>query len=509
MEPERKIEKLLRAYAKKRRAQSGESFKLHPATRQLLQGEVARDKPTPEDEDESVSLWELLRQRWAFLLSFAACIFLIGIILLPVTNSAKKKAAMVSTLNGLRQVGMAVQMAAKDYGGKLPATLDELATNGYLAQGALTDQESGKPFVYLGAGKNFESLSTNAVLAYSPTEKGERRAILLADGSTEMMNRDQFAEVTNSLALPPLARTVTPSAAPTLSGSIAAMPIEVSPAAPAPAFAPIAGGGGGASAPAATPPPPPIVASSDNVAPGQPNNIQQEEVPAIPAAAPAPAEMPPSQENSATLAARQQYQFTFAPAARQFMALQNTFKNSVASPQASPVLANFQVLQNGNAIRVVDQDGSVYEGSLQALEQRAPMAEGQSGVAVDQRLMQNAVKVATGLPVQKIAAAQDALQIAQTYFFRVYGTNRTINERVVFTGTFLPNLATAPKTQAPAPQAGFRGAVGGTIEEEKKLTTTNQPGQLPWSSLRITGTAIVNHTNQIQIDAAPVTPTKN
>ena len=42
MEPERNIEKLLRAFAKKRRADAGDPLKLHPALRRQLQAEVAR-----------------------------------------------------------------------------------------------------------------------------------------------------------------------------------------------------------------------------------------------------------------------------------------------------------------------------------------------------------------------------------------------------------------------------------------------------------------------------------
>src|SRR5579871_5200823 len=42
MEPERHIEKLLRAVAKKRREQSGEPFELNPAARQELLREAAR-----------------------------------------------------------------------------------------------------------------------------------------------------------------------------------------------------------------------------------------------------------------------------------------------------------------------------------------------------------------------------------------------------------------------------------------------------------------------------------
>ena len=52
-EPENKIEELLKAYAKKRQEEAGAPFEMHPATRKLLQGEVARRQPVavslPED----------------------------------------------------------------------------------------------------------------------------------------------------------------------------------------------------------------------------------------------------------------------------------------------------------------------------------------------------------------------------------------------------------------------------------------------------------------------------
>src|SRR5579863_6794140 len=46
-EPERDIEKTLRAYAKKRQEQAGAPAEMHPATRKLLQGEVARLRAKP------------------------------------------------------------------------------------------------------------------------------------------------------------------------------------------------------------------------------------------------------------------------------------------------------------------------------------------------------------------------------------------------------------------------------------------------------------------------------
>jgi hypothetical protein len=57
--------------------------------------------------------------------------------------------------------------------------------------------------------------------------------------------------------------------------------------------------------------------------------------------------------------------------------LQNAFRNTALPAQAASVLANFQVQQNGNAIRVVDADGSVYDGVLladDAVAQNGPAA---------------------------------------------------------------------------------------------------------------------------------------
>src|SRR5271154_2868098 len=98
MESERKIEKLLRAYAKKRRAQAGDLLKLYPATRRILQDEVARNAPKPDEENAPMTLWELFRQRWAVLLGFALVVFFGAALFLPALSKAKKKAQTVSAM---------------------------------------------------------------------------------------------------------------------------------------------------------------------------------------------------------------------------------------------------------------------------------------------------------------------------------------------------------------------------------------------------------------------------
>src|SRR3974390_3216249 len=197
MEPERNIEKLLRAFAQKRRDAAGDPLKLHPATRRLLQDEVARRAPTPEPEPEepSVSLWQFFRQQWAVLCGFALMIFLGATLLFPALSASKKRAQSISAMNNLQQIGIAAHMVAGENNGKLPATLDEL-TNGLVSKQTLTDPVSGKPFVYLAASRNLDDLQSNDVLAYSSAEK-DRRAVLLANGRVEFADRERFSDLTN------------------------------------------------------------------------------------------------------------------------------------------------------------------------------------------------------------------------------------------------------------------------------------------------------------------------
>ena len=87
MEPERHIEKLLRGYAKKRREESGAPLELHPATRRLLQGEVARRASRKRADSFFPALIAGLRRR-AVLVSCFAVLVLIGTsLLMPVLSN--------------------------------------------------------------------------------------------------------------------------------------------------------------------------------------------------------------------------------------------------------------------------------------------------------------------------------------------------------------------------------------------------------------------------------------
>ncbi len=159
------------------------------------------------------------------------------------------------------------------------------------------------------------------------------------------------------------------------------------------------------------------------------------------------------------------------------------------------MLANFQVQQNGTAIRVVDADGSVYDGALQpeiAGAQNEQVTAGASTLPMNR---------------EKSIASRDEpqqaenSQMAQNYFFRVAGTNLTLKQNVVFAGNLLANFkVTANGQQANNRNGNFSGGGGAGSGGQLQSAITNQ---LPWSNSRIAGMAVISDTNNIEIDAVP------
>ncbi|MHC1766243.1 MAG: hypothetical protein AB9869_18410 [Verrucomicrobiia bacterium] len=81
------------------------------------------------------------------------------------------------------------------------------------------------------------------------------------------------------------------------------------------------------------------------------------------------------------------------------------YRRNLNSPPVPNVLPTFEVQQIGTNVRIVDWDESVYEGSIEA-----------------------APTVAQVAPVPE--------QAVQSFNFQATGTNRTLRQRVVFTGNF-------------------------------------------------------------------------
>lgn len=127
----------------------------------------------------------------------------------------------------------------------------------------------------------------------------------------------------------------------------------------------------------------------------------------------------------------------------------------------TPVLSKFELKQDGNEITIVDGDGSVYRGLV------APEAVRQ--------------KAAGGTAA---AGAANTGQADYILPFRVTGENRTLKQTVVFTGSQFWSSA--------------------VHEGLGKTNAVIRP--TAFSPARIAGTATLAATNQIQIEAVPVTP---
>ena len=429
MEPERKIEKRLRAYAKKRRAEAGDSLELHPANRRLLLGEAARRAPGPGESSLFPLILAVFRRRLVFALCVVAITFLGASIFLPGLSLAKKKAQNVEAMSRLKEIGMATRRYAENNKDVLPASLDAV-TNESGARVVLVDPGSGKPFVYAGGGKKLDGLQTNAVLAYSAAGQNGR-FVLFADGHVEAVTGARFAELTNQKTAE--------------------------------------------------------LALADKSARERTANAPTAEP--VAAAAPVPARLTTGEFGKNGLHDAVSQNFVQAGTASN---LQNLFRNTSASAQAAPVLQSFQVQPNGDAISVVDRDGSVYNGSWQLT----------NATARNEPVPTATPAMPSQAEVQKTQTAGNERPAEQYYFFRVTGTNRTLNQNVVFTGNLLANRGVPQTTSNFLGVAG--GAGGARNQIPQKAANTSQQSGL--SNFRIVGTAVVDSTNEIEINAVPGAP---
>ncbi len=123
-EPERKIEKLLRAFAKRRRADAGELFQMHPATRNLLQREVSqRAKATPPKENFLAGIFSVPRPRLIFAVSVLAVVAIAAWLLIPSLTKQKRAGSLAQ----VRQNEMALTKASAETPSKRELAADKNA----------------------------------------------------------------------------------------------------------------------------------------------------------------------------------------------------------------------------------------------------------------------------------------------------------------------------------------------------------------------------------------------
>jgi hypothetical protein len=159
-----------------------------------------------------------------------------------------------------------------------------------------------------------------------------------------------------------------------------------------------------------------------------------------------------------------------------------------ATATPAPVLSSFRVEQSGNNLKVVDGDGSVYTGSVQIAQQEPP-ADHTFAAAKN------------GLVSAARAAKPSAAPARQSYFFRVAGTNRNLNENVIFSGNFVPftnNQLTAESRGFGGIGGGFGGGGGAGGDQ-----AAGQPVQAVLSNSQINGNVVIGDQKAVDVVATP------
>jgi hypothetical protein len=169
------------------------------------------------------------------------------------------------------------------------------------------------------------------------------------------------------------------------------------------------------------------------------------------------------------------------------VATKKAFQRELAkSVAAANVLGSFQLEQNGYQVRIVDQDGSVYQGRL--------LADARDEDALGRRdSFQNLGEIVTNglkLGMNKVGEAELSGGVAQNFRFAVSGTNLSLRQRVTVNGQFL----------AATNVANF---VGANQVSNQQLKSKVQSGV--WLSYgRVVGQAVTADGQQVNLDAQEV-----
>ena len=484
------MDELLKAYAKQRKAQAGDPFELHPATRNLLQTEVsllAKRKSTPTPAPK-MGFWGDVWLRLVFGGAICGVLVLIaGVSMRTLSKSSvnyqiaqdsSQHAPEFATLTapvpsaaGLAEDSLALPSTPLQQGEQASRRYGLVDSNVKLEERKSPSPSKVGESRRTGLGQQLAQGGTSELLLRQRSEAEE----IARDGSSDAYN------VRLSLA----AKDTSSQSRPDAGSSSTALGAERN-RDPGPA--------GGIAVP-------PLKGAADEKA-----------VTAISGIPLAVATAQPAKETQEVLLQNRQQigAVSFQNTARQrFVQMAAPPKNNVsAKPSAADfVLNSFVVEQDGAQLRFIDADGSVYEGALLAGDAgtvRTP-ARVASGDKLDDTKKQKAA-ASRSLNSPKAASlqtAENAQRIQgeaagyQNSSFRVTGTNLSVNQKVVVSGNFILNTNATALNNTMA--AGIPRS-GGVQNFQNNLILLQTPNS------RIYGNAIVGGRTQVEINATAVAP---
>lgn len=477
MNDERPIEKLLRRYAQKRRAEAGAPAPLHPATRRLLQGEVARQfpksaAPTPKATPaDLVTLWV---RRWFYAAGLCVVLGLAATILFPGLWKAKPPAELASVSPADSAPDAVMEMS--------PAPADSAAPAVTPAPAAETFAVNAAPAAPSGGG--------NLVLREDRAFAGRRPENAEALGSVVSTSAEAKKESSAARKTSDNRMAVRSVAAPTPQPVPTVAPVVRVANEPAKASAPKPAGA--------------VRSTRANLADGESASVARTQ----PATANLASAVPPTgtayramtdkawvaRGGGAEKDAAPVYSQAFANIATdelQAKVVQTKLKQANA---ATPVLANFQVQQAGNQLRVIDQDGSTYLGEVPPVAMQLNATPKRAA---------DVPKLATDLKKQSVLQQQKA----EDFLYRVAGTNRTLRQQVVFTWNYvdLANFTANSAVQNSSAVLNFDSAKLPSQLPAVQNTLQNSLQNAVQNSF-LNGRVQLGADKLIEINAVPVTP---
>lgn len=190
------------------------------------------------------------------------------------------------------------------------------------------------------------------------------------------------------------------------------------------------------------------------------------------------------------------------------------YRQNFNSPPVPQVMQDFAFERVGDRVRIVDADGSTYEGSVLP----APVEELRAKLGIPLDAAEKELKAVADQRAQGGGAPAADARIA--YRFIATGQNRKLNQSVEFRGEWRPAPSVEQSAQTPAlrPARLEAAQVESGEADKRKLPTTNAlslaPARMDGYSLpmqpkqqgqsgRISGRAVVGGRNEFEVNAVP------
>jgi hypothetical protein len=487
-EPERKIEELLRATAKKRREEAG-SFEMHPATRKMLQDEAARTHRAAGAPlgAEKISWFS---PRFAFPLAIMAALIIVLVIVLP--DSSRQQFQLSKNKEELAPISAKGVLLEEKLEEKQSGENESLRRGLQMAQSPDKDSAGESHAVALGRARSAAPTGESGLRRETGAARPERRLLRDSDTPSLAANAPQptsdprqkladEAELSKAKPAPEPKPATTPAAAAPSAATRSTVVVGAEPP--------------GVRAPA----PNKNVALAEELrkVPAEKSALLQ----AQPAAPIAPTQttvlalaLSPAMPEPATSA---NYYAAISGAARLDFTKVDTrarFRRNFQSPAEPSVLNSFQIERDGNKILIRDADGSVYEGIIL------------SGIVSQQTTLGRSVATLSSSEAKKEGAAGGAGvggEFAAPFDFAVSGTNASIKQIVRFTGHFSaagPAAERAGSLRESSPVPPDRAFAVDSLRLE---TNANRNQVAPATGVQIQGKATIGGTNEFPVTALP------